>query len=197
MVIGESCSVSLRLANCFRLFSIAWHQFGFLFALWAVQRILEHHHIRIYFCPGFSIVDRAMNPPRNFLITIHYFRTPYNETLSVIRLSLSLSWSVFCDFSIIKRVVGEIYWHAWSPLKKSFKIWIYIRDLSICITCSESTFKYLQFGINVTMRSASSWLIAPFSVPSSIISVLAWSTCLASRQKWLEKGTKRSGDHRS
>lgn len=37
------------------------------------------------------------------------------------------------------------------------------------------TFKYLQFGINVTMQSASSWLIAPFSVPSSIISVLAWS----------------------
>ena len=47
------------------------------------------------------------------------------------------------------------------------------------------------------MQSASSWLIAPFSVPSSIISVLAWSTCLASRQKWWEKGTKRSGDHRS
>ena len=45
--------------------------FGFFFAFGAIYGKLEHHCIRIYLCPGFSIADRAMNPPGFDLFLVH------------------------------------------------------------------------------------------------------------------------------
>ena len=42
------------------------------FTFRAVKRKIEHHRVRIHFCPSFSIADWAMNPPGFSLIFVNH-----------------------------------------------------------------------------------------------------------------------------